>query len=230
MLSLLQQITDEASQGKPGDSKLGADRTSGFVANETVISTQPEVVGPSTEELESVKELIKFDHVYYKTQSATPVTLVKQETECVKEDTIHCDVNALCKQENDISMEASDLVLEDLETLLVQAVPAKPRETTGDVSQGETIVLKPEKLSNAQPKFVVADIPEIAYPSALSPEQSLGSFSQPVMALSPLSVSCTDSGYSDSSSDVDSPCSSMTPALGDDPWEDSFTDLFPDLL
>ena len=64
LLGLLQQITESCSEGgdqiavnsQPSDSQTAADN----------VEIKSEVVGPTTEELESFNELIQFDHVYYK--------------------------------------------------------------------------------------------------------------------------------------------------------------------
>jgi len=120
-------------------------------------------VGPTTEELESVKELIHFDHTYLKASA-------KDDEAC------HPAVTLV------------DQLDEIQELLLLQNTATEPADIVS-------------KESTHKQEFYV------------SPTNTWSTSS--------------DSGYSDY--DASSPMSDGS-GLGEDPWEESFTELFPTLL
>ena len=69
LLGLLEQISELAAATAAEETKAVGDLTTEtHSATETRETFTGEVVGPTTEELESFKELIHFDHIYYKPQ------------------------------------------------------------------------------------------------------------------------------------------------------------------
>jgi len=65
LLNLLQQISESVSEGDDEASVINQP-TDAQTDSSTDVKVKTEVVGPTTEELESFNELIQFDHVYYK--------------------------------------------------------------------------------------------------------------------------------------------------------------------
>jgi len=95
LLSILQQIEDGS---------ITADDIPAAVCSNTETSAEqpaPSVVGTTTAELESIKELIKFDHIYYK-----PDTSVKST---------ECDVNIIVEyQDVELNSSVSEEVVEEV--------------------------------------------------------------------------------------------------------------------
>lgn len=72
ILGLLQQITESSGEGEV-QTALDHQNTDAQASPATTVKVKSEVVGPTTEELDSFNELIKFDHVYYKPAVSTQV-------------------------------------------------------------------------------------------------------------------------------------------------------------
>lgn len=138
------------------------------------------MVGPTAEELESVKELIHFDHTYLKS------SVVKNDISPTY--TFDTNLTSQVQKLNDIE-----------ELLLTNAMQTSEPAPVIDIISKETIMPKQED------NFVVKS---------------------PVYTWS----TSSDSGYSDY--DANSPMSDVSSGngLGDDIWEESFTELFPTLL
>jgi len=217
------------------------------------------VVGPTTTELESLNELIKFDHIYYKIEPADESSKCASDTinshggtinihitqdskdsdDCVvvKEESVKTE-----KASNEVSLDSSDStamageseenllpsnLLDDIESLLAGdylGFSAVGDENTAEIISGEghqivktdsseTIVSSPKRGTKRRLSDLIPDI----VPSPGSPDSL-----------------CGDSGFISDSSMMDSvasPCSSDDSGmLTEDPWEESFMQLFPSLV
>lgn len=172
-----------------------------------VIPTQPPVVGLSSKELESLNELIKFDHEYHKapsnvvqkTTSSQAVKPVKQgvQTVTIPELSVE-DVSLL---DNIVS---NDNVLESLLNEFSQCQQGGPINSS---PVQKTVRVRDHNVSQKVDK------------SHLSVSNSNVDY-------------LSDSGISDgaSYSDAPSPSSICSSGLSDDIWEESFTELFPGLI
>lgn len=89
LLSLLKHLNDTSPEGDLTDPGLGQ-ATGAESDPDAGVQAEAEVVGPTTEELESFKELIQFDHVYFKPQAAkqasveNPAVVAAQKPACMK--------------------------------------------------------------------------------------------------------------------------------------------------
>lgn len=150
------------------------------------------MVGPTTEDLESLNELIKFDHVYVKADNKKPnhakpvVVSVPTTKEKEIDNTILSDIDQILENQNFVDIDAI------MDTSVTNSV-------------------------------------EIIAPSTDSVQSPESPICDDFFQTNEKSSSCSDSGYSDMS-DVGSPKSDTSSVLGDDMWEESFTELFPTLL
>lgn len=185
-------------------------------------------MGPTPKELESIKELIQFDHIYYKQEDSSCTSKKDAETESLNYQAI--------TPKSDASTEDS-----------ISKVPeVNPSEFLNPVSV--VIVESPVEVP-------VIDLIEEEEPSEISKDsecQSKNFLSVPpqnsVSLMDPLSIdvgvqesssgycspspSLSDAGY-DSSYSVSSPSSDIhsTGSLRDeDLWDETFTELFPSLV
>jgi len=187
------------------------------------------VVGPSAEELESLKELIRFDHEYVKRPpTPTPVVVsIKQEKPLPNVAKSQIPVIEIDMDDSVIDLDSDDSDLEFRTDILPDKAEAALRDMLVslkdvDMSVNSSDTSVPNLLSINDSDFD-CDIAELF--SLKSDVQNCDSKS--------------DAGHSDYSSCVDSafgdtpgsPFSNpdMTPNLGDSIWEESFTDLFPSL-
>ncbi len=186
------------------------------------------VVGPSAEELESLKELIRFDHEYVKRPpTPTPVESIKQENLQPNVAKSQIPVIEIDMDDSVIDLDADDSDFEFRTDIL----PVKAEAVLRDM----LVSLKDVDMSvNSNDTSVpnLLSINDSVFDCDISELFSLKSNVQNCDAKS-------DAGHSDYSSCVDSafgdtPASpfsdtDMTPNLGDSIWEESFTDLFPSL-
>jgi len=233
LLDVLQELTKELDHKDDGttaaDGKVDED-------GESV----SRVVGASSEELESIKELIKFDHVYYKAgnvQQSTPVItesdptepasplarvvasdqiaddVVSMATVCLAEDSsMDVDVAAAAQPTLDVA-ECITIDDDDDDDVQVLKLPSACETTLSPVGKLDEICASED---------VSSQVLSLTTQDQFSPKDSL----------SPAS-SLSDAGY-DSATSVLSPYSDcgLSGSLFEDNmgWEESFQELFPALL
>ena len=227
----------------------------------TETATSP-VVGPTTEELESFNELIKFDHVYYKMAPPAGLVVTSSSPQIATEeakvgarsspnqkrvkpkqeqqgfplslpqvfDTSH--VNAPIQQTSEIAF-AECMKQESLDQLL-ELDSILEDDFTQNTEASSTLTLPPMAL--AKDSLTVPSATGLqsckrkSSTSVSSPSprnQRLGS--DDVIGLDVLSP-LGDSSYGSDLSDAASLTSDVSQLLGDDGWEESFTELFPSLV
>jgi len=196
-----------------------------YGGQKTIISSgvsQPitQMVGSSAKELESLNELIKFDHVYHKTQPA-PRSIVAMDT---------------IQQQQALPVTTAATTNNTVPTV---SVPSYDDDNNGTLSLNDIESLA--NFLNEDLLSMVTNICDISKESgnsgAIDATQNSNMHKSippplthmpPVNTLSPGSYS--DSGYSDLS-DAASPRSDISSALSSDElWEESFTELFPSLV
>lgn len=243
------------------------------------------VVGPTPAELESINELIKFDHVYYKVEPSCqgavsiitkPATSLlanksllnkkysKKVSSIIIIDDHDAGLNFTPEENNSASVEtrdentgvecspstdmdvcnsfscsdaisevmdldasAEEQLLDDLASILQEDIVGLSGVNPLDVVSQEETIAKSDTdtfISNSQVqtlkrKFSDSDCP------IFSDLDITSSFMDDTFRI----ASSTDSGFSSDYSDASSPRSEMSSSL-DDTWQDSFTELFPDLI
>lgn len=177
-LDLLQQCSEELFQESSNSPSVGME---GITESNSEKGSGDQVVGTASEDLESVKELIEFDHIYYK----------------------HSDVSLSNQQV--ISTENEKEPILSTEKVILER---DQHTTEHSPTDGQFLI---------PPVVVKHECEEL--PEPLSPLSSIDSLS-----------SCTSSPFAgDSGYDtVNSPFSEHG-NLMDDPWGDTFTELFPSL-
>lgn len=220
------------------------------------------MVGPSTEELESINELIKFDHIYYKLEPASQNLVVSktnvselnqnlpvgrlniQITQDVntENDTGVISVNEdnispVNISEKDISNVLPDInmdLLEDIESILELDLGGE-LDSQDDISQNKQFDCENKSLVNVKEKEITVISNELCPPQSRKrkhsdtvPSPSPSDFDQ---FESDPSYASSDSGVISDfcDNDIASPYSDITGSLQDDPWEESFMELFPAL-
>lgn len=215
------------------------------------------MVGPSPAELDSINELIKFDHEYYKIEPLTPepemevivdvdatsTIELKTDTECIdpnlktnQEESIHVmeeevpvpcisDFVDLEKEVLNVLPEINIDLLNDIESLIEddlhsQATP----DSTEEISQNGQLLLPSEQNKRLQSELA----PQAEKQSKRKYSQTLGSCSD--LISSDDYFSSSDSGITSDYSEVGSPYSDISGGLSDNVWEESFIELFPDLV
>lgn len=219
------------------------------------------MVGPSTEELESINELIKFDHIYYKLEPASQ-NLVVSETNVselsqnlpvgrlniqitqdvntenntvvnsLNEDNIISPVNISEKDITNVLPDINMDLLEDIESILELDLGGQ-LDSQDEVSQNKQFDCENNSLLNIKEKEVTAN-------ELCTPQSRKRKHSDTVPSPSPSDFDQFDSEPSYASSDsgivsdfcdndIASPYSDITGSLQDDPWEESFMELFPAL-
>lgn len=194
-------------------------------------------MGPSSAELESLNELIKFDHVYFK---ADPDALTAaKSSRCSQTDSNDAQVAVQIAPLEMTEASASDPVQMDVPTINIA-----DGERIEDGS-GLELLEDIESLLQSEDLLDVADVD----PSIFTVHSEVGAVDSACSKLKSLkrkhcSASSSSSGaaeymkfedtlqeyFSDSGISVPSPSSDLSSCLSDDSWEESFTDLFPDLL
>ncbi|XP_041347685.1 LOW QUALITY PROTEIN: uncharacterized protein LOC121367524 [Gigantopelta aegis] len=235
LFGLLQQLDSETDELESKEEAIATSETDS--SNKKQPQPQPQVVGPTTTELESLNELIKFDHIYYKAPCVTKETSLEacetQTGENLK-DIEACNASSSpqqkksslpgqCDEPEIPVLELEELpdnfqLLEDLQDLFKEdllsntSVPDVPgtdfipqeiqSQNTCDSSKG-----KKRKLSVSSDSAYSSDI-----------------------ELVDLTMEASSPFQSQDLSDVSSPMSDLSSPLGDNPWEEDFTDLFPALI
>ena len=218
--------------------------------NQQHSTEQPEklaVVGPKAEELESIKELIRFDHVYYKpdqpkvatvvkssqpTEENVPVVDLTAENDNVVElfDVTESDVSSV--EQNSANEEIPDTfdidnILELLTTDTVSVVAGDSGEKDTDISKEEP-AKKRQKVSDNGESVQNKNIELLPEHFDFNTDYDLGFQQDLVTPHSPLARSPSESGYS-SDGGIPSPKSDISSPLSNE-WEESFTQLFPSLF
>jgi len=187
------------------------------------------VVGPSTEELESLKELIRFDHEYVKRPPVpTPTIVIEQE-----------------KTENSVAIKPEPrepVVCLDMEDSVVNL-------TSGEDSSASALEFRsqmlPSKAEAALENMLVSlneaslslHTKDTTVPNLLSIDDGVFDCDiSDMLGLDPEVTSCdaksetgssADSAFNDTPASPFSDGADLSPNLGDNIWEESFTDLFP---
>jgi hypothetical protein len=213
------------------------------------------VVGPSPAELDSLNELIKFDHEYYKIEPITPepemevivdvgatsTTELETDIECIvpnlktnQEDTIQVmgeeapvpcisDFVDLEKEVLNVLPEINIDLLNDIESLIEDDLHSQASpDSTEEISQNGQLLLPSEQNKGLQSE------PQTEKRTKRKHSQTLGSCSDLISSDDYFSGS--DSGISSDYSEVGSPYSDISGGLADNVWEESFIELFPDLV
>lgn len=204
------------------------------------------MVGPSTEELDSHNELIKFDHEYYKPTSnqQTNSPDVKKNVSILKPSVkAHCQKGSASPVPTEapvsLSIPVNDLAnlnqtlddILDFDSLVAQdCKPAVPVLTFNSVDssrkrKAQTDTAAPlVKIEKSEPVFSPLVDSNGLFPGS----EHFGLEA----ALSPVNSTSLESGYlSDSSGPMASPKSDVSGDLGlDNSWEESFSELFPSLV
>jgi len=193
------------------------------------------VVGPSTEELESLKELIRFDHEYVKKPPVPTATVdIKQEKisyQAAKPDT----------QESVRPMDLEDDSVIDFST---GDYPASVEEFKTDVFREKAEAALQDMLVSLKDASLSVNNKDTTVPNLLSIDDGifdcdlsdLLSLDSDIKSCDSKSEaghsedgSCVDSAFSDTPGSPFSDDMDMSPNLGDSIWEESFTHLFPSL-
>lgn len=198
------------------------------------------MVGPTPEELESFNELIQFDHVYFKPAATAPHQQAKKNVSIIKPSVkAHCQKESFspCTAKKDVVKDTLQIPEEDLATLsqtleelidfdsLVECQPA--------VEPAVTLTSVDSRKRKAETD--IAPIVQKKSQSCLPFTDSSGLFpgSEHFGLEASLSPVPSESGYCSDSSDpmAGSPKSDASADLGlDNPWEESFSELFPSLI
>jgi hypothetical protein len=233
-------------------------------------------VGPTTAELESLNELIRFDHIYYKSEGGEKVKCVSSKDIASSNDVMNIlslPDNGIVAQQNvehpkpvtptdnpklvdfESVLNLTDMVpfndslndLVDLDALLqdnllstvtscgtdnipgVTSQVAKDTRVHSLVPQNEPV---PKRRKTHNLKLSMPDNTNFKREKIVSPVKSkpLEVFSAEDLFSLDSSSSVSDSGYSSELSEAASPRSEISSVLGDDVWEESFTELFPSLI
>lgn len=207
------------------------------------------MVGPSSAELESLNELIKFDHIYYKAEpnakGGVKSSISSQTDSSVQQTTVHSGQIEIKEEESQPSVTVTDensnmqvdvptisiddttsledvtslQLLEDIESLLQSEdlLDVADMDPASLIPQSETPIQNKCSQSRGQKRKHSSSVTSSSSPNSLTVEDHIQDY-------------FSDSGVSGDLSDVPSPASDISSCLGDDSWEESFTELFPDLL
>jgi hypothetical protein len=195
------------------------------------------MVGTAPKELESLNELIKFDHVYFKSEPSTlnalPQLPVAMETHSQDSGVAPVMQNSGNTQDYNTDSHAPENVIsikdfESLESLLSE-------DWISMVTDNCNMISKDKFTGAAAPQRQAVDCSTKARSPATS--SSLNNVHLDSKKLAPGITdnmgagSMSDSGFSDYSySDAGSPSSVGSSVLSEDVWEESFGELFPCLL
>lgn len=256
LLQELQEAATDAAVTKTTTAEVATPATSDDKTAAT-LSHAP-VVGPTAADLESIKELIQFDHEYIKTvqvqnsvnsKPAAAAAAAKKKTKPKMVSVINVSVSAnqaspakpTTPEQSDAKLDLPDFfntemlnlspdLLDDLNALLGE-VNTSSSNTASDckdgkqlqqpsfVSQNNTTHKRKSSDSSSSPTKMSRVDSDLCY-ETIARFDDLFSPEEPV---SPHSVSDL--------SDARSPASEISsPGLGDDMWEESFTELFPSLV
>lgn len=195
LVDVLQQLTEELDEDTATSNQGGDEEVNSSIKSSST------VVGTPATELESLKELIQFDHVYYKSNPSKP------DQEMVIDSVVSHEGDIHSENELQIGSKISETNLDIAEYVTVEMVKSEQMEIDNQNS-----VLFPTPPHSDMNSSVNTQNSEMERLTA-DQDDNLGSLS--------------DSGYETSSpllspfSDSGS-CSSL--------WEDSFHELFPSLI
>jgi hypothetical protein len=221
------------------------------------------VVGPSAEELESLKELIRFDHEYVKRPPVpTPVIDIEQEkaapvmAKSPAPVQAKAQARAPAKAKPQAPVQAPVVIIDvdddDNEAATAPPPAVEMLDFETDLFPGKAEAALQDMLVSLKSASLTVNSSsnhssDTSVPNLLSIEDDSGvfdcDFADLLAAGGPDVGSCdakSESGRSEAGSCVDSAFgetpgspfsdySDMTPNLGDNIWEESFTDLFPSL-
>jgi len=168
--------------------------------NISVIPTQPQVVGLSSKELESLNELIKFDHEYHKAPSSVVQKTTSSQAKPVAISIPELSVEDVSLLDNIVSDNALESLLNEF-SRCQQGGPVNSSLVQKTVSVPDHSVS--QKMDNSH-LSVSNTIVDYCSDSGISDGTSY--------------------------SDVPSPSSVCSSGLNEDIWEESFTELFPTLI
>lgn len=171
------------------------------------------MVGPTAEELESLKELIKFDHEYVKKPSELAKQTLNVVTTCSDKFATELTNNRV-KTDNDVLLTPEILISMDTPDLVPSLLESAAGTFDCDISD-----LLSFDLDNCDSKS----------DSGLSESESLGSGDSAFGDMPRSPSGSGDSAFGDMPRSPFSDDASMSPGLGDGTWEESFTQLFPSL-
>lgn len=252
LLSIVGQIDPQSETA----SAIGGSKTTILPSqrNCQTNTTTTEVVGPTSAELESINELIKFDHVYYKhessvvesgleklenTQSSDSNLENKVNIHITQEITDDIEIDDIMKTEPDLcainEIDETDLsdinmeLLKDIENLIgfhdfQDQVEQNSLESFSQI----------EQCNDKQEAMVTKDTNSKTdlkrKRSVTSSPLSLMDMYESTDKYGQINSVFSDSGFSSDFSDVSSPCGSdISGGLNDNSWEESFMELFPTL-
>ncbi len=205
------------------------------------------MVGASPAELESINELIKFDHIYYKvepnTQTAAKSSPASQTNTKDQVAVCHVPSGQEVKQEVSVPMttdsETASNVEMDIPTICIDDDSSIEGDTGLQLLEDIESLLQSEELldfADLDPASLTSGSVEIEKENDCSKtrgqKRKHSASNSNSGSLDSLSVDDHLQDYfSDSGiSDVPSPSSDMSSSLGDESWHESFSELFPDLL
>ena len=206
------------------------------------------VVGPTTEELESLKELIRFDHVYNKQPANGAVVKEEGEGAMISVQGVITDITKGLDEVVDTGVEFPEGFIDmldtdsivDLDNLLKTLETAvQPLQLSGDAVSmvlGDTPSPVSTVLDDTPPPCIdsISSKPCHVTSSSSSSTRKTSELSDLPEPYGSLDSGLTQSLFDDSdySSDVSSPLSTVSANLEDDSglWEDSFSELFPSLM
>ena len=218
---LLDTLTNQEGEISPGNAN-----GSGDVSAAAKITSE-QVVGPSTAELDSINELIHFDHIYYKppvsvpepmavenSQNVAPIIVIPDEDETsvnLPSPTSSIEGNNVPMSEFSESIDFNDFDV--IEELINQDL--LPSDNTAEI-------LPSDNTSKAC-KSGLAIIDSLGESLYMSPNFKGLTVPRTIGSLS-------DSGYSDMGSPRSDISSLDSSCQEEEMWEESFTELFPSLL
>lgn len=194
-------------------------------------ASQGTMVGPSTDELESLNELIKFDHIYYK--SPSPVKEDEDDTP-IEEDDTPIDVDMI--ENNSIELLTDDALaqLRDIEALMHEDILTNTGDIVDiskDITYDSQSVAHKNNMATRKRKASVLDTPDVIDSItdlwSTVENDKLSTIDLDYSA----KLSASESGYTTSDyGDAASPLSDTSSVLNDDNmWAESLTELFPGL-
>lgn len=236
---MLQELRDETEEFQP----VAANNLHGAAEDIPLVaaSASHTLVGPSTKELDSINELIKFDHEYYKVNPLDQSVDVKPD---------NSDTNS-CRSSN-VSVKESAIIVK-VEPVVTDTLQASHAVTPASTSQDGQInsqncaessdITLPTELDILQDidELFLLDLVQIAKDTKVPQEMNIGGSTSKKRKFTDSdafssswehderSATLSDSGFS-SDHDLASPYSDLSSPLGIDSWEDSFTELFPTLI
>lgn len=190
-------------------------------------------MGPSAEELESLKELIRFDHEYVKRPPIpTPVIDIDQE------ETASSSTKPSAPEPAEIIVidddEMKDFTSSDASPITMEFRTDLFSSKAGDTLQDMLVSLEDSSLSMSAKDSAVPNLLSLDDGGIFDCDLSdLHSINSDVKSCDSKSESgrsevgsCVDSAFGETPGSPFSDNADLSPNLGDSTWEESFTDLF----